>query len=305
MLFPKLMQRTDFSKHIHRFSSEFEQAYIKQITMHFIESFRNIQAEIDAIVTQRPECIALLTGQQQSELHNKQAKSNARFLQMSASAKPSSAASLRHAACTNDNNATPSMNAASTNGGIAMCSNIATSINDNAAMDTTAEVAQPGHPANKPAPWPPEPRVQQRPRSRSNRQHSYNQHAPLRNYTQQTNERIYNRQFWNSNYYNNNRQRQPRAQPWTHYSQRRTQYGPFRRPNYQNGYNSRGGGYYHYNSDRRNYNYRPPWPNHYEQQQFSNRQHYDPVGIYEAEHCRTGTGWQPYGNYQSYGGYTY
>ena len=81
MLFPRFTQRTDCSTNIHRFSAQLEQSYIKLTTIHFIESFRSIQLEIDAVITNRPEWVALLTEYQQETLHDMQVKSKVRFAQ--------------------------------------------------------------------------------------------------------------------------------------------------------------------------------------------------------------------------------
>jgi hypothetical protein len=317
MLFPKFTQRTDFSSNIHRYCAQFEQAYVKQITVHFIECFRNIQGEIDAITNVRPECIALLTSEQQTGLHDKQSKRTARLSQIkSANAKPSSSTSSRLAKSSSNMNATSSINATSANNRTATASNNAptadsmiatssknaTSINDNVAMDTAPVGAQSDNSVNKPAaPWPGTPNAQRRRRGNSSRRYQSNRYAPSQGNAPQTGRPIYNRQFWNSNYYNNSN----RQQPWTHYNYRRPQYGPFRYPNYYNSYNN-GGGYYRYSSAGRNHNYRPPWPNHnYEHRLPSNRYDYAQHGIYETQHRGNGAIWHPYGDYKSYGGYSY
>jgi hypothetical protein len=312
MLFPKFTQRTDFSKNMHLFGAQLEQAYAKQITVHFIECFRNIQMEIDEIAKQRPECVVQLTNEQQSELHNKQAKSKVRFSQITKSTKPASAASCpnttssRLAMSSSNMNATSSINATSANNAttasnvIASSSKDATSVNDNVAMDTAPFGAQSDNSVNKPAaPWPGKPNAQRRRRGNSNRRNHHNRYAPLQSNAPQTGRPIYNRQFWNSNYYNNNN----RQQPWTHYNHY-NQYGPFRYSKYYNSYN-RGGGYYRYSSGGQNHNYPPPWRNHYEHLPSSNRYDYASRGLYETQYRGTGASWQPYGNYQSYGGYSY
>jgi hypothetical protein len=318
MLFPKFTQRTDFSKNIHRYSAQFEQAYVKQITVHFIECFRNIQQEIDVIAHERPECIALLTEEQQSELRNKRSKSNMRFSQITALTKSVAATSSRHATSSYNANTTFSVNAAPANNiaatsfinatsadnMIATSSKNGMSVNDNTAMDTTMAGAQPDHAANKPAAqWPGESRGQQRRRGSYNRRYNRNQYAPSQHYATQTARPFYNRQFWNSKHYSNHRQRQPYAQPWTYYNQRRAQNGPFRRPNYYDSRNRRDG-YARYNSFGQSYNSKPPWHNYYGQRPLKTHS-YATGGTYETERRGFAATWQPYGNYQSYGGYTY
>jgi hypothetical protein len=319
MVFPKFTQRTDFSKSIHQYSAQFEQAYVKQITVHFIECFRNIQQEIDVIVHERPECMALLTSEQQSELRNKQSKSNARFSQMTASTKYATATSSRQAmsasninptssvgaAAANNITATSFINATSVNNMLGPSSKNGVSVNDNAAMDTTGAEAQPDHAANKSAAqWPGESRGQQRRRGSSNRRYNRNRYASSQHYAAQTARPIYNRQLWNSNYYSNNPQPQPYGRPWTYYNQRRPQNGPFRRPNYYNSHNRRGG-HVRYNSYGQSYNNQPPWHNYHGQRPLTRGHSYAAGGTYDTEYRGTAARWQPYGNYQSYGGYAY
>jgi hypothetical protein len=302
MVFPRFAQRTDFSKNIQRFNAEFEHKYVAQITIHFIECFRNIQREVDAIVSNRSECIDLLTEEQQTTLHDKQKKTNVRLSQMkSGTAGNRNATSSKNGttSCitvrTSSNNAASSKNATAASNMIATSSKNATSVNDNVAMDTAAPLAQSDHSVNKSAAqWPGKPNVQRRRRSNSNRRYDNNRYAPSQHNAPQTARPVHNRQFWNSNYYSNYRQRQPYAQPWTHYNLRRLQNGPFR-PNY----------YYRHNSAGQYYNYQPPWRNYYEQRPLSGRYDYDSGGQYQTECRRTATSWQPYGNYQSYGGYCY
>ena len=63
MCFPRFAQRTDFSNNMLLFSARLEREYVKQITLHFIECFKTIQLEIEAIINDHPECMALLVGE--------------------------------------------------------------------------------------------------------------------------------------------------------------------------------------------------------------------------------------------------
>lgn len=79
MLFAGFTQRTDISGNIRRFNAAQEEAFGKQVTLHFVESGRGIQLEIEAIISDRSECVALLTAGRCELFHAEQTKSKAFF----------------------------------------------------------------------------------------------------------------------------------------------------------------------------------------------------------------------------------
>jgi hypothetical protein len=79
-LFPRFTQRTDFSYNFRLFSNRLEHAYINLLTQHYIESFHDIQHDIDDMVSAHPDCVELLTQLQCSTIAEKRKKSQRRFV---------------------------------------------------------------------------------------------------------------------------------------------------------------------------------------------------------------------------------